>query len=386
DGVEITDLELPPELPTTPKPPLELLRHSKNFQSLDLVVSDSISKPIPSPRPQSLILINKHPPQSPKSGTVKSSVSDRKKFFETAMEESQKPAKPEKVFSYLSTDELEKLKAEEERKIANLSVADMNMLDHSDNDSIDSQLIGLSNTGTIGSVRTAKAERRLKEKLREEGLLTDEEEAPLSPAEERALRAEKRAAWRAARLKSLEQDAIQAQMVIKSMTDMVGAGEVPPPPPIAESTKEEGYGTNSIACVQLKPSSADFPKLAVRSKPGNTTTVRESEKVLGETVTQRTEEYVDDVTGEKRVRTVEYVEKLIEREPPLNQRTVCKRRCSQVETLQEKIISLELTKPEDLSPDSSINGSIVSKDGEKSEPPTPTTGDEKTFDEDNTSV
>jgi hypothetical protein len=80
-----------------------------------------------------------------------------------------------------------------------------------------------------------------------------------------------------------------------------------------DSVHVQGYGTNSIACVQLRPSSADFPKLAVRSKPGNTT-VRESEKVLGETVTQRTEEYIDDVTGEKRVRTVEYVEKLIERE------------------------------------------------------------------------
>lgn len=75
----------------------------------------------------------------------------------------------------------------------------------------------------------------------------------------------------------------------------------------------QGNGTNSIACVQLRPSSADFPKLAVRSKPGNTT-VRESEKVVGEKITRKTEEYVDEVTGEKRVRTVEYVEKLIERE------------------------------------------------------------------------
>lgn len=80
-------------------------------------------------------------------------------------------------------------------------------------------------SSTIGIVRTAKAEKRLKDKLREEGLLTDDDEPPLSPAEERALKAEKRAAWRAARLKSLEQDAMQAQMVIKSMTDMVGAGE-----------------------------------------------------------------------------------------------------------------------------------------------------------------
>lgn len=88
---------------------------------------------------------------------------------------------------------------------------------------------------TIGIVRTAKAEKRLRDRLREEGLLTDEDEAPLSPAEERALRAEKRAAWRQARLKSLEQDAIQAQMVIKSMTDMVGVGALQPTIEKAES-------------------------------------------------------------------------------------------------------------------------------------------------------
>lgn len=90
-------------------------------------------------------------------------------------------------------------------------------------------------------VRTAKAEKRLKDKLREEGLLTDEDEptTALSPAEERTLRAEKRAAWRAARMKSLEQDAIQAQMVIKSMTDMVSSGEIPPIQQQPETVKEE---------------------------------------------------------------------------------------------------------------------------------------------------
>ncbi|XP_064213806.1 protein lap4 isoform X4 [Tribolium castaneum] len=339
--------ETPPELPKTPKPTLDLLKSS---QSLDLLWEGG-AKPAPPPRPQSLVIANKHvrfsnqPPQSPK----KSTVSDKKKFFETAMEESQKPPpKLDKVFTYLSSDELEKLKAEEERKIASLSPE---ILDHSDSESIDSQHTSVSHHSNIGVVRTAKAERRLKDKLREEGLLTDEDDSAshLSPAEERALRAEKRAAWRAARLKSLEQDAIQAQMVIKSMTDMVGAGELPP------SEKDE-----------LRPSSADFPKLAVRSKPGNTT-VRESEKVIDEKVTQRTEEYIDDVTGEKRVRTVEYVEKLIEKE---------------VETLQEKIISLELTKPEDFVPLNGANNDLETA----SEPPTPTTGDEKPFDEENTSA
>jgi protein scribble len=244
----------PPALPTTPKPPLELIR-SSNSQSLEFLLSEAVTKPIPTPRPQSMLLTNKHvrfsdtdyrqhdpwikPPQSPKSGASKSSVSDKKKYFEAAMEESQKTPKPEKVFSYLSSDELEKLKAEEERKIANLSAADINMLDHSDSESFDSQSVSSPIHSSVGIVRTAKAERRLKDKLREEGLLTDEDDGPLSPAEERALRAEKRAAWRAARLKSLEQDAIQAQMVIKSMTDMVGAGEVPSTSPIAESVKEE---------------------------------------------------------------------------------------------------------------------------------------------------
>lgn len=79
----------------------------------------------------------------------------------------------------------------------------------------------------IGVVRTAKAEKRYRDKLKEEGLLTDEDDQQLSPAEERAIKAQKRAAWRQARLKSLEQDAIQAQMVLKSMTDMVGANEKP---------------------------------------------------------------------------------------------------------------------------------------------------------------
>ncbi|XP_072380007.1 protein lap4 isoform X6 [Diabrotica undecimpunctata] len=305
------------------------------------------------------------PPQSPQHNAPKQSVSDRKKFFESAMEESQKPSKPEKVFSYLSADELEKLKAEEERKIATLSASDINSLhelDHSDGESAESQRSRPSST--IGIVRTAKAERRLRDQLREEGLLTDEEDPPLSPAEERALRAEKRAAWRAARLKSLEHDAMQAQMVIKSMTDIVRSGEVPTPITTEISDTDGLPQTN-----ELRPSSADFPKLAVRTKPGNTT-VRESEKVLGETITRKTEEYIDE-NGEKRVRTVEYVEKLIERE---------------VEQIQEKIISLELTKYDDILKPQSLKLDQGENDIEEeesvseiSEPPTPTTDQEKTL-------
>lgn len=65
--------------------------------------------------------------------------------------------------------------------------------------------------------------------------------------------------------------------------------------------------------IPLRPSSADFPKLAVRSIPGNKK-VRESEKVVDEKITHKTEEYLDEITGEKKVRTIEIVEKLIEKE------------------------------------------------------------------------
>ena len=57
-----------------------------------------------------------------------------------------------------------------------------------------------------------------------------------------------------------------------------------------------------------------FPRIAVKSKPG-TFTVRElREKVLDEKVTQRTEEVVDERTGEPHLRTVEYISKVIETE------------------------------------------------------------------------
>ncbi|GLG99464.1 Uncharacterized protein GBIM_05929 [Gryllus bimaculatus] len=188
--------------------------------------------------------------------------------------------------------------------------------------------------------------------MAQEGLLTDEDEKELSPAEARALRAEKRAAWRQARLKSLEQDALQAQMVIKKMSEMIDSkspeGESAPIPTKNGTTDQEN---NQPRCVApLRPSSDDFPKLAVRAKEG-ATKVRESERVVGETVTRRTEEFVDEQTGELRVRTVEYVEKLIEKE---------------VETLKEKIISLELSAPDG----GELNGEGDEEDGDHDSPPT----------------
>jgi hypothetical protein len=56
-----------------------------------------------------------------------------------------------------------------------------------------------------------------------------------------------------------------------------------------------------------------FPRIAVKSRPGNVV-VRETETVLGEKVTHRTEEIHDPITGYPRIQTIEYVEKVIEKE------------------------------------------------------------------------
>ncbi|XP_018050047.1 PREDICTED: protein lap4 isoform X5 [Atta colombica] len=297
---------------------------------------------------------NQSPTSSPTPPLTKMSVSDKKKLFESAMEEHLKPSpKPDKIFSFLSQDEVEKMRQEEEKKIATLTrdelkswaqldenegLEDFDTMDDQDNGRPNSRLSSRSSIPLIqnvpSSVRTAKAERRLKERLIQQGLISDEdEEHLLSPAEQRALKAEKRAAWRQARLKSLEQDALQAQMVIRKMSEIMDTANK------EEDTQDTTVATGSIPDQEkavefttLRPSSADFPKLAVRSKVGPPKEIRESEKVVDEKVTRRTEEYLDEVTGERRVRTVEYVEKLIER---------------QVETLREKIISLELSNAEE---------------------------------------
>ncbi|XP_044012677.1 protein lap4-like isoform X12 [Aphidius gifuensis] len=288
------------------------------------------------------------PEPTPPATPVKMSVSDRKRMFENAVEEHLKPSpKTDKIFSFLSQDEVEKMKQEEEKKIATLTRDELkswaqideiegldeseDILDDHNNRRPNSRLSTRSSSlpGVPSIVRTVKAEKRLKEKMIQEGLISDEddEESNLSPAEQRALRAEKRALWRQARLKSLEQDALQAQMVIKKMNEMVD-----------NSTKSDSIAVSQVDAptllekntefATLRPSSADFPKLAVRSKLGPPKAIRESEKIVDEKVTRRTEEYLDEMTGERRVRTVEYVEKLIERE---------------VETLRDKIISLELS-------------------------------------------
>ncbi|XP_062348705.1 protein scribble homolog [Cinclus cinclus] len=106
-------------------------------------------------------------------------------------------------------------------------------------------------------VRTAKAERRHQERLRMQSpeLLSTQDkdkDKELSPAERRALEAEKRAMWRAARMKSLEQDALKAQMVIakskegKKRSTLEQLAESPSPAPTPSPTPLEDCSPRNV--------------------------------------------------------------------------------------------------------------------------------------------
>uniref|UniRef100_UPI0037E7B900 protein scribble homolog isoform X8 n=1 Tax=Semicossyphus pulcher TaxID=241346 RepID=UPI0037E7B900 len=128
-------------------------------------------------------------------------------------------------------------------------------------------------------IRTAKAERRHQERLRmqspELAVALDKD---LSPAEKRALEAEKRAMWRAARMKSLEQDALKAQMVIAKSRDGKKRGtldqltESPSPAPTPSPTPMEELsprGLTSPGRLSLSSKKFDYRQFAAipSSKP-----------------------------------------------------------------------------------------------------------------------
>ncbi|XP_030612522.1 protein scribble homolog isoform X5 [Archocentrus centrarchus] len=116
-------------------------------------------------------------------------------------------------------------------------------------------------------IRTAKAERRHQERLRMQSpelAVAPSPDKDLSPAEKRALEAEKRAMWRAARMKSLEQDALKAQMVIAKSRDGKKRGtldqltESPSPAPTPSPTPMEELSPRGVTSPgRLSPDAAD---------------------------------------------------------------------------------------------------------------------------------
>ena len=156
------------------------------------------------------------------------SLKDRLKLFEKEIEDQHKEPEPKKdrKFSFLSEDEVTKMKEEEAKRIASMTAMSMEAFESltsqvSNDDQILTQHIedlekydtsAPSNTeeSTALPAQEDQAEPKTEMVADITGDVTD-------PAMSEA---EKRAAWRKARLQSLEDDALQAQMVIEKMSEL----------------------------------------------------------------------------------------------------------------------------------------------------------------------
>uniref|UniRef100_A0A8C3WAY9 Protein scribble homolog n=1 Tax=Catagonus wagneri TaxID=51154 RepID=A0A8C3WAY9_9CETA len=205
-----------------------------------------------------------HPPQDapaqppapgPTASPEQLSFRERQKYFELEVRVPQAEGPPKRV-SLVGADDLRKMQEEEARKLQQKRVqmlreeaADAGLPDGEapDDEEPDEEPPWAARSGA--PVRTAKAERRHQERLRVQSPELPAPERALSPAERRALEAEKRALWRAARMKSLEQDALRAQMVLSKSQEGRGKrgplerlAEAPSPAPTPSPTPLEDLG------------------------------------------------------------------------------------------------------------------------------------------------
>uniref|UniRef100_A0A8C5I2R8 Protein scribble homolog n=1 Tax=Gouania willdenowi TaxID=441366 RepID=A0A8C5I2R8_GOUWI len=239
--------------------------------------------------PRSLAVLE--PPQSPTFGGKNSpeqrSFRDRQKYFEIDVKQ-QTPDKPKPRVSLVGEDDLKKMREEEAKKFEQRAREYLMDEDEEDEEEdLAKQVAQMKATGKVlipfypgestAPIRTAKAERRHQERLRMQSPeLAVAPDKDLSPAEKRALEAEKRAMWRAARMKSLEQDALKAQMVIAKSRDGKKRGtldqltESPSPAPTPSPTPMEGKHTNTQRLPQsLSSKKFDYRQFAAipSSKP-----------------------------------------------------------------------------------------------------------------------
>ncbi|XP_036904681.1 protein scribble homolog isoform X10 [Sturnira hondurensis] len=217
-----------------------------------------------------------HPPQDtaaqfptpgPSTSPEQLSFRERQKYFELEVRAPLAEGPPKRV-SLVGADDLRKMQEEEARKLQQkraqtlLEAAGPGVgLDQEPpEDSGEPPLWATGSAaglvpssppplGGSAPVRTAKAERRHQERLRVQSPELPVPERALSPAERRALEAEKRALWRAARMKSLEQDALRAQMVLSKSQEgrskrgpLERLAEAPSPAPTPSPTPLEDLG------------------------------------------------------------------------------------------------------------------------------------------------
>lgn len=248
-----------------------------------------------------------HPPedgaaQVPAASPEQLSFRERQKYFELEVRVPQAEGPPKRV-SLVGADDLRKMQEEEARKLqqkraqmlreeAATTGPDLGLAlnrealeeEHQEDEppwACPGPAGGPSPASPLppggAPVRTAKAERRHQERLRMQSPELPAPERALSPAERRALEAEKRALWRAARMKSLEQDALRAQMVLSKSQEgrskrgpLERLAESPSPAPTPSPTPLEDLGLQtSTAPGRLSPDFVeDLRSLEPTPSPG----------------------------------------------------------------------------------------------------------------------
>uniref|UniRef100_A0A3B4F0M6 Protein scribble homolog n=1 Tax=Pundamilia nyererei TaxID=303518 RepID=A0A3B4F0M6_9CICH len=228
--------------------------------------------------PRSLAVLE--PPQVGRAHSPEQrSFRDRQKYFEIDVKQ-QTPEKPKPRVSLVGEDDLKKMR-EEEGLFPELEYkVEVQSLETKLTAPVyPVSLVPAYPGESAAPIRTAKAERRHQERLRMQSPeLAVAPDKDLSPAEKRALEAEKRAMWRAARMKSLEQDALKAQMVIAKSRDGKKRGtldqltESPSPAPTPSPTPMEELsprGLTSPGRLSVSTKKFDYRQFAAipSSKP-----------------------------------------------------------------------------------------------------------------------
>ncbi|XP_025089004.1 protein scribble homolog isoform X6 [Pomacea canaliculata] len=267
---------------------------------------------------------------------------EKQKYFEKEIREHSvaQPAKPtSKHFSYLAEHEIAKMKQEEAKKTANMSQEQLRsyvasgVADIKPDHDLDHMLSSLNTRSTMtgsGVVRTLKAEKRLQiynfsENNNSESSVMDDQQ--ISSLDPREVEAEKRAAWRKARMKSLEADALQAQAVIVKAQEMSRE-----PVHRSDNTAASNFSTvdiafadeddshqnhngNSQTVVSATPlgNNSNLSSLSVAFRRGSNM-YHENITVLGESVKTITEEVLNKQTGKLEFQTVQVIERRLERE------------------------------------------------------------------------
>ncbi|XP_040350589.1 protein scribble homolog isoform X2 [Herpailurus yagouaroundi] len=257
------------EAPCSPSPSCQQLPSPPSPDALPTNVKQAYRTfaAVPGPHPP-----QDTPAQSPTPGPAASpeqlSFRERQKYFELEVRLPQAEGPPKRV-SLVGADDLRKMQEEEARKLQQKRAQMMREaegtgppldLDGEPPDEPEELPLPTGPTTGLGPssplppggsapVRTAKAERRHQERLRVQSPELPVPDRALSPAERRALEAEKRALWRAARMKSLEQDALRAQMVLSKSQEGRGRrgplerlAEAPSPAPTPSPTPLEDLG------------------------------------------------------------------------------------------------------------------------------------------------